>query len=42
MSQPALFAIDDDSGFVHALSGDPSRRFSQDFAVIEESSPTPD
>jgi thioredoxin reductase (NADPH) len=38
MSQPVLFAIDDDIGVVHALSGDLSRRFSQDFAVIEESS----
>jgi thioredoxin reductase (NADPH) len=38
MSQPILFVIDDDIGVVRALRGDLSRRFSQDFAVISESS----
>jgi thioredoxin reductase (NADPH) len=38
MAQPVLFVIDDDAGVVRALRGDLSRRFSQDFAVIGESS----
>ena len=38
MSRPIIFVIDDDAGVVHALRGDLSRRFSQDFAVIGESS----
>jgi thioredoxin reductase (NADPH) len=38
MSQPILFVIDDDIGVVGALRGDLSRRFSQDFAVVGESS----
>ena len=33
-----LFVIDDDAGVVRALRGDLSRRFSQDFRVIGESS----
>ena len=36
--QPVLFAIDDDSGVVHALSDDLSRRFGGDFRIIGESS----
>ena len=38
MSRPVLFALDDDAGVVHALHGDLSRRFSQDFRVLGESS----
>ena len=38
MSLPVLFVIDDDAGVVRALRGDLSRRFSQDFTVIGESS----
>jgi thioredoxin reductase (NADPH) len=38
MSRPVLFVLDDDAGVVHALSGDLSRRFSQDFRVLGESS----
>jgi thioredoxin reductase (NADPH) len=38
MSRPVLFVIDDDAGVVRALRGDLSRRFSQDFRVIGESS----
>jgi thioredoxin reductase (NADPH) len=35
---PVVFVIDDDPGVVRALSGDLSRRFSEDFEVIGESS----
>jgi thioredoxin reductase (NADPH) len=38
VTRPVLFAIDDDPGVVRALSGDLSRRFSEDFQVIGESS----
>jgi CheY-like chemotaxis protein len=38
MSRPVLFVIDDDAGVVHALRSDLSRRFSQDFTVLGESS----
>ncbi len=38
MNEPVLFVIDDDPGAVRALSGDLSRRFSEDFQVIGESS----
>jgi thioredoxin reductase (NADPH) len=38
MSQPVLFVIDDDARVVRALRGDLSRRFSQDFRVMGESS----
>jgi thioredoxin reductase (NADPH) len=38
MSKPVLFVIDDDAGVVRALRGDLGRRFSQDFAIIGESS----
>ncbi len=38
MSRPILFVIDDDPGVVRALRGDLSRRFSEDFRVIGESS----
>jgi thioredoxin reductase (NADPH) len=38
VSLPVLFVIDDDPGVVRALSGDLSRRFSEDFEVIGESS----
>jgi hypothetical protein len=37
MSRPVLFVIDD-GGVVLALRGDLSRRFSQDFRVLGESS----
>src|SRR5215475_15484328 len=37
-SQPVLFAIDDDSGVVHALRDDLTRRFGEDFRIIGESS----
>ena len=37
-SQPVLFVIDDDAGVVHALRDDLSRRFSDDFRVIAETS----
>jgi len=37
-SQPVLFAIDDDSGVVHALRDDLARRFGEDFRIIGESS----
>ncbi|MGB6456134.1 MAG: FAD-dependent oxidoreductase [Streptosporangiaceae bacterium] len=40
MSPPVMFIIDDDAGVVRALRGDLSRRFSQDFTVIGESSVT--
>ena len=40
MSTPVIFIIDDDAGVVRALRGDLSRRFSQDFTVIGESSVT--
>jgi thioredoxin reductase (NADPH) len=38
MRRPVLFVIDDDPGVVRALRGDLSRRFSEDFQVIAESS----
>ena len=38
MSRPVLFVLDDDAGVVRALRGDLSRRFSQDFRVLGESS----
>jgi thioredoxin reductase (NADPH) len=38
MSQPVLFVIDDDTGVVHALRHDLSRRFGEDFRVIGDSS----
>jgi thioredoxin reductase (NADPH) len=38
VNEPVLFVIDDDPGVVRALSGDLSRRFSEDFQVIGESS----
>jgi thioredoxin reductase (NADPH) len=38
MSRPVVFVIDDDAGVVHALQGDLSRRFGQDFLIIGESS----
>ncbi len=38
MSRPVLFVIDDDAGVAHALQGDLSRRFGEDFRVIGESS----
>ncbi len=38
MSLPIVFVIDDDTGVVRALSGDLSRRFSQDFTIMGESS----
>ena len=38
MARPVLFALDDDAGVVRALHGDLSRRFSQDFRVLGESS----
>jgi len=38
MSQPVLFAIDNDAGVVRALRDDLSRRFGEDFRVIGESS----
>jgi thioredoxin reductase (NADPH) len=38
MSRPILFVLDDDAGVVRALRGDLSRRFSEDFHVIGESS----
>jgi hypothetical protein len=38
MSRPVLFALDDDAGVVLALRGALSRRFSQDFRVLGESS----
>ena len=39
MSPPVLFVIDDDAGVVHALGYDLSRRFSEDFRTVGESSP---
>jgi thioredoxin reductase (NADPH) len=38
VNEPVLFVIDDDPGAVRALSRDLSRRFSEDFQVIGESS----
>src|SRR3984885_12483918 len=38
MSRPVLFVLDDDPGVVLALRGDLSRRFSQDFHILGESS----
>jgi predicted SpoU family rRNA methylase len=38
MSQPVLFAIDNDPGVVRALRDDLTRRFGGDFRVIAESS----
>jgi thioredoxin reductase (NADPH) len=38
MSRPVLFVLDDDAGVAEALRGDLSRRFSQDFSVLAESS----
>lgn len=38
MSQPVLFVLDDDAGVVHALRYDLSRRFSEDFRIIGETS----
>jgi thioredoxin reductase (NADPH) len=38
MPRPVLFALDDDAGVVRALLGDLSRRFSQDYRVLGESS----
>jgi thioredoxin reductase (NADPH) len=38
MSQPVIFAIDDDAGAVAALREDLDRRFGEDFRVIGESS----
>ena len=37
-SRPVLFVLDDDAGVVGALHSDLSRRFSQDFRVLGESS----
>ena len=37
-SQPVLFVIDDDAGIVQALRDDLSRRFSDDFRIIAETS----
>jgi len=39
MSPPVLFVIDDDTGVMHALRDDLSRRFGGDFRVIGESWP---
>jgi hypothetical protein len=33
-----LFVLDDDAGVMRALRGDLSRRFSQDFQILGESS----
>jgi thioredoxin reductase (NADPH) len=38
VARPVLFVLDDDAGVVGALRGDISRRFSQDFRVLGESS----
>jgi len=38
MSKPVLFVIDDNPGVMQALRDDVSRRFSQDFRVIGETS----
>ena len=37
MPRPVLFVIDDDTGVMHALRDDLSRRFAEDFRVIGES-----
>jgi CheY-like chemotaxis protein len=38
MSQPVIFAIDDDAGVIAALREDLDRRFGEDFRVVGESS----
>ena len=38
IARPVLFVLDDDAGVVDALRGDLTRRFSQDFRVLGESS----
>ena len=38
MSQPVLFAIDNDAGILRALRDDLTRRFGEDFRVVAESS----
>jgi hypothetical protein len=38
MTRPILFVIDEDTGVLHALRDDLSRRFGEDFGVIGESS----
>jgi hypothetical protein len=38
MTRPVLFVLDDDAGVMAALRDDLSRRFSQDFRVLGESS----
>jgi thioredoxin reductase (NADPH) len=39
MSRPVIFVVDDDAGVMHALRGDLSRRFNEDFRIVGDSSP---